>query len=630
MYTTIIPVGNRTLRRSGREKTVAVLRNIKASRILLAIGAFNRDKERWRETIAELEDNMKYMKSEGFEVSVWLWALACHNPGDFTRLTGFNLKQSQNQCCPLDENFLDFAASCIREIAQLNPTMILFDDDLRFGHHDIGLGCCCELHLCDIESRLGGEELPKDKLTELFFCGEPNKYRSAYLDSMGDSIRNFARRMREAVDSVNPEIRLGTCACITTWDIDGVDSVEVAKILAGNTKPYLRLIGAPYWAAKHNWGNRLQDVIELNRMELTWCAPYADIEIVTEGDVYPRPRYACKAAYLENFDIAMRADSRANGIMKYMLDYTASQDYETGYIQRHINNQSLYTQVERYFAGKTATGVRVYEEQRKIRNYSLPEQFVGIDMIQDMLFSKAARMLAGCSIPTAYHASGVAGIAFGENAKYLPKQAFESGLILDMASAKILMGAGHDVGILHIGERIYPSEEHYLAESEHIHCSDVTAHRLELAEGATVQSRFVCSDGKEYPAAFTYENSEGHRFLVFAFDMLFTGETIYRNYMRQKQLVRCIEWLQRKKLPCICTGNPDLYIMCKKNGSGEYAVGLWNLSEDYIETPTIEMNGKIINANFINCLGEINESKIVLETVQPFAFAGFTARVIED
>ena len=199
-----------------------------------------------------------------------------------------------------------------------------------------------------------------------------------------------------------------------------------------------------------------------------------------------------------------------------------------------------------------------------------------------------------------------------------------------MASAKILMGAGHDVGILHLGERIYPSEEHYLAESEHIHCSDVTAHRLELAEGATVQSRFVCSDGKEYPAAFTYENSEGHRFLVFAFDMLFTGETIYRNYMRQKQLVRCIEWLQRKKLPCICTGNPDLYIMCKKNGSGEYSVGLWNLSEDYIETPTIEMNGKIINANFINCLGEINESKIVLETVQPFAFAGFTARVIED
>ena len=53
MYTTIIPVGNRTLRRSGREKTVAVLRNIKASRILLAISAFNRDKERWRETIAE-------------------------------------------------------------------------------------------------------------------------------------------------------------------------------------------------------------------------------------------------------------------------------------------------------------------------------------------------------------------------------------------------------------------------------------------------------------------------------------------------------------------------------------------------------------------------------------------------
>jgi hypothetical protein len=36
--------------------------------------------------------------------------------------------------------------------------------------------------------------------------------------------------------------------------------------MAGNTKPILRLIGAPYWAIKQGWGNRLADVIELERM----------------------------------------------------------------------------------------------------------------------------------------------------------------------------------------------------------------------------------------------------------------------------------------------------------------------------------------------------------------------------
>ena len=49
------------------------------------------------------------------------------------------------------------------------------------------------------------------------------------------------------------------------------DSATVSRILAGNTKPYLRTIGAPYWAVNRSWGNRVQDVIELTRMERSWC-----------------------------------------------------------------------------------------------------------------------------------------------------------------------------------------------------------------------------------------------------------------------------------------------------------------------------------------------------------------------
>ena len=35
---------------------------------------------------------------------------------------------------------------------------------------------------------------------------------------------------------------------MSSWDIDGTNAYELAKILAGNTKPLVRLIGAPYWA----------------------------------------------------------------------------------------------------------------------------------------------------------------------------------------------------------------------------------------------------------------------------------------------------------------------------------------------------------------------------------------------
>jgi hypothetical protein len=243
-----------------------------------------------------------------------------------------------------------------------------------------------------------------------------------------------------------------------------------------------------------------------------------------------------------------------------------------------------------------------------------------------MLFSKASRMIANCSIPTSYDSVDTIGIAFGEDAKYLPDYAFKNGLILDITAAKILTEAGVDVGINHIGGRISPSEEHYLTENEYVACSGVNAYEITVKKTATIQSCFTNSDSNEYPAAYIYENASGNRFIVFSSDMFNTSEIIYRNYMRQKQLIRCTEWIQRKKLPCVCIGNPELYIMCKKD-ENNYSVGLWNLSEDYIENPEVEMCSEIKSAEFVNCSGKSLNNRIQLNTIQPFGFAGISIKV---
>jgi hypothetical protein len=55
-----------------------------------------------------------------------------------------------------------------------------------------------------------------------------------------------------------------------------------------------------------------------------------NIEVLSEGDVYPRPRHKIPANYLEIFDTALRAADCTNGIHKYMLDYTSNAgNYET-------------------------------------------------------------------------------------------------------------------------------------------------------------------------------------------------------------------------------------------------------------------------------------------------------------
>lgn len=80
---------------------------------------------------------------------------------------------------------------------------------------------------------------------------------------------------------------VGACACLTSWDIDGTDAAELLGILAGKTRPFARLIGAPYWAAKGEWGSKLQDVIELEKMESSWTES-ENIELFAEGGFLPK------------------------------------------------------------------------------------------------------------------------------------------------------------------------------------------------------------------------------------------------------------------------------------------------------------------------------------------------------
>jgi hypothetical protein len=129
-----------------------------------------------------------------------------------------------------------------------------------------------------------GETVTEEGLKPHLFSSRENRYRSAWLASKRHYFALFAKEMRAALDRVAPHVRLGICSCFPNWDHDGISSFELAKLLAGNTRPLLRLCGAPYWAPKRMLGNhRLQDTIEVTRMERSFCEEKGGVEILGEG-----------------------------------------------------------------------------------------------------------------------------------------------------------------------------------------------------------------------------------------------------------------------------------------------------------------------------------------------------------
>lgn len=617
MYKVSVPVMNKTLKRSDREKLTAELNKLNAKRIFLAIGEYHIDAEKRKEEFTALEKNIEYFKQKGFEVGVWLWAFMITGDKNYTHMKGIEGVVCQNNVCPSDSSFRLFAAEYIKQIAECGAELIMFDDDYRYSFLECGMACVCEKHLQYMRELLN-EGFEAEDIKDKLISGGKNKYRSAWLEANRHFLIKFAKEMREAVNSVNPEIRLGVCACMGTWDYDGASAIEISKALAGNTKPFLRLIGAPYWAVNKGWGNRLQDVIELERMECAWCAG-EDIEIMAEGDVYPRPRYQCPSSYLEGFDTALRADGILDGILKYALDYVSTDRYETGYVRGSVKNKEAYEKIKEMFENKQCVGVRVFEAMKKFENMEVLAEVRNSETLQNIFFSPAARMMSACQIPTVYRGNEYGIAVFGENAEYLSEEAISRGLILDMRAAEILTGKGIDVGLRCIKGKCMTREEHFLAENEYINLTyDTPVYEIETDKTAVIESEFLI-ENKTIPASFAYENSKGERFLVFAFDAYFCNEALYRQYARARQLQNSIFGLCGRKLPASFAASPDVYIICKK-GESSLSIGLWNFFADPILEYKIELEKNYKNIKIFGAEAEYGEKEIVLPEIKAYEF----------
>lgn len=626
-YNISTPVPIALFKRYGKEVMLKEIQRLGMKRVFLTRNIMQLDKKAVAEELKDIKEYCAFLKEHGLEVGFWRWSFLVENLKDeFHHICNFDGAVDKSAACPLDPKFREFAGNYAAELAKTGVDILLYDDDYRLAYWAGSMACGCDVHMQRIREILGEDISPAD-FKKKMLSGGKNKYRDAYLAVNREALTGFASHIRKCVDEVNPNVRIGVCSCMN-WDFDGTDPGEISRIMAGNTKPFMRLIGATYWPTQPKWSifNRLGTVIELERMELSWCREY-DMEIIAEGDTYPRPRFAVPASYLELFDIAMMADGGTNGIMNYAFDYAADPSYETAYVDTVCRNRELYSEIRKVFAPKSACGMRIVEKQKRFKNMVIPEEREGDETVQDVFFSPAAKMISSLAIPSTYMGNEGCSIVFGENARGLSAELLKNGAILDLTAATILQEAGVDTGIISVGKKVKPVKERFVDDDVDV-LARYTGHITELKPAAKPESYFIyAEDGetKEAPASYYYENTNGQRFLVFTFDMYHNDESCYRTYTRGNQLIKAAEKLSGKPLPASIQNCPDMYMMCKKDDC-KLAVGLWNIFADKVREPVVTLEKAYSDIRFVKGSGRLEGNKVYLDEIPAFEFVGFEVK----
>lgn len=264
-----------------RNNYLKILKKVEADTVFLAAGrdtVLFCDDSRRDGALRHISENIRFFAENHLNVGVWIQAFrfgdSLNNKckavmSGVTKIKSVCENESGDAFCPEDERFMVRYCRMIKDIAKTGTKMVMIDDDLCLSVRP-GLGCFCDKHK-RIISNAAGKALPQNNLLEMFFTGESNEWRSAWHKAMKETLVKFCKRVRKTVDEVDENIRMGFCAGFTSWDIECADALELTKILAGNTKPFLRLTGAPYWVAKDC--NRF-DKQRLHKAVMTKCKLY--------------------------------------------------------------------------------------------------------------------------------------------------------------------------------------------------------------------------------------------------------------------------------------------------------------------------------------------------------------------
>ena len=197
-------------------------------------------------------------------------------------------KSTSNIVCPLDERFQEYIIACVKRAAALKPSVMMVDDDFRLmsGRYS----CVCPLHMAKLKSEYGYDLSVEQLKAHLNGTSELDKKISEAIFRVNeDSLVSLAKKIREAIDSVDENINCQMCGTPMDMGFDG----KIARVLAANNKPSTLRIG------NARYGNRQYRDIHSTAYKFAVQKTIAKADrTYAELDTFPRNRYFASARTL--------------------------------------------------------------------------------------------------------------------------------------------------------------------------------------------------------------------------------------------------------------------------------------------------------------------------------------------
>ena len=539
---------------------------------------------------------------------------------DFPSIEDSNGNKSRdNKKCPLDEAFAADYAAKVKSVALACPKMICIEDDytLAWGR---GLGesgaCFCNGHLADFARRYG-KALTGPEIAATFKARTPDNLavRRAFADTIRESLVSLARKVRAAVDEVDPSIRIVVCESGWNMEKDGDALLDLLRAFAGGTRPAVRPSGAIYSAETTPGG------IPSALSHTMWTLERLprDVETFYEADVYPHNRFYSSAAQLMSLmagAMAMGADD----YLFYCLQYLDAPLEDRGYVDAFRALKPRLEAVRRFIRERRSRlkGVRIVWTSSDAYLTRTHGSGHGVQL------SCGSYVLSKFGIPyTTRKSPKEVALLVGEVAETMPdgeiREMLSGGLIMDAPAAALLArrGFSRELGVdaelmaarpQVVDEQILPAAG-CSRRGRHVNAfyafpagaeGSVSQFAMLRPHPGTETWGMLHGPDKKpvMPSVTVADNGLGGKVAVFATSFAGNRSSGLFNLRKQELFGNIVERLSPGHVPVSVRGVPGIWILASVAEDGRsMLVAVNNLSGDVREGVAFAFSGEWVGAS---------------------------------